>query len=189
MIFFAKQVSHVEGLGISPSKAALLIGFMSIASTISRVIFGKFSDHPKVNRLFMTQLAITGFGVTTTLCPVAKDYASLVTIVVFLGLFDGLYVVLIAVVNTDIVGVHKLSAALGSVYGVISITLTVGPPFAGEISAIPVCFITLTQLIKRSFVPFTYRHGIVHDCLRVSRELERTCFLSFSKGSTSILLT
>ena len=107
MIFFAKQVSHVEGLGISPSKAALLIGFTSIASTISRVIFGKFSDHPKVNRLFMTQLAITGFGVTTTLCPVAKDYAFLVTIVVFLGLFDGLYVVLIAVVNTDIGGIGK----------------------------------------------------------------------------------
>ena len=81
----------------------------------------------------MTQLATTGFGVTTTLCPVAKDYASLVTIVVFLGLFDGLYVVLNAVVNTDIVRVHKLSAALGSVYGVISITLT----------AIPVCFITV----------------------------------------------
>lgn len=103
--------------------------------------------------MFMTQLAITGFGVTTTLCPVAKDYASLVTIVVFLGLFDGLYVVLIAVVNTDIVGVHKLSAALGSVYGVISITLTVGPPFAGKISALPVCFITVTQLIKRFLCP------------------------------------
>lgn len=131
MILFYKQVNHVEGLGISPSKAALLIGFMSIASTVSRFVFGKFSDHPRVNRLFMTQLAITGFGVTTTLLPVARDYPSLVTAVVFLGLFDGLYVVLIAVLNTDIVGVHKLSAALGSLYGVISLTVTLGPPFAG----------------------------------------------------------
>lgn len=121
----------MEGLGISPSKAALLIGFMSIASTISRFIFGKFLDHPRVNRLFMTQIAITGFGVTTTLCPLAKSYASLIAVVVFLGLFDGLYVVLIAVLNTDIVGVHKLSAALGNLYGVISLTLTLGPPFAG----------------------------------------------------------
>lgn len=121
----------MEGIGISPSKAALLVGFMSIASTISRFVFGKFSDHPKVNRLFMTQMAITGFGVTTTLCPLARSYSSLVTVVVILGLFEGLYVVLIAVLNTDIVGVHKLPTALGSLYGVISLTLTLGPPFAG----------------------------------------------------------
>lgn len=121
----------MEGLGISPSKAALLIGFMSIASIISRFGFGKFSDHPKVNRLFMTQMAIMGFGVTTTLCPLARSYASLVIVVVAMGLFDGLYVVLIAVLNTDIVGVHKLSAALGSLYGVISFTLMLGPPCAG----------------------------------------------------------
>ena len=122
----------MEGLGISPSKAALLIGFMSIASIISRFGFGKFSDHPKVNRLFMTQMAIMGFGVTTTLSPLARSYTSLVVVVVALGLFDGLYVVLIAVLNTDIVGVHKLSAALGSLYGVISFALMLGPPCAGK---------------------------------------------------------
>ena len=87
-----------------------------------------------MNRLFMTQFAILGFGVTTTLCPLAKSYASLVIVVVALGLFDGLYVVLIAVLNTDIVGVHKLSAALGSLYGVISFTLALGPPCAGMTS-------------------------------------------------------
>ena len=85
-----------------------------------------------MNRLFMTQLAITGFGVTTTLTPLARSYASLVAVVVALGLFDGLYVVLIAVLNTDIVGVHKLSAALGSLYGVISFTVMLGPPCAGK---------------------------------------------------------
>lgn len=106
---------------------------MSIASILSRFVFGKFSDHPKVNRLFMTQLAITGFGVTTTLSPLARNYVSLVAVVVALGLFDGLYVVLIAVLNTDIVGVHKLSAALGNLYGVISFTVMLGPPCAGKI--------------------------------------------------------
>lgn len=82
----------------------------------------------------MTQLAILGFGVTTTLSPLARSYASLLTVVVALGLFDGLYVVLIAVLNTDIVGVHKLPAAIGSLYGVISFTLTLGPPFAGTVA-------------------------------------------------------
>ena len=140
----------MEGLGISPSKAALLIGFMSIASTISRLGFGKFSDHPRVNRLFMTQLAILGFGVTTTLSPLARSYASLLTVVMALGLFDGLYVVLIAVLNTDIVGVHKLPAAIGSLYGVISFTLTLGPPFAGTVAVFKIK-ILLVKHTTRSF--------------------------------------
>ena len=128
-------MSHAEGMGIQPSKAGLLVGFMSISSTISRLVLGKFSDHPKVNRLYMTQVAIVGFAVTTTLCPLANSYAALVAVVVALGLFDGLYVVLIAVLNTDIVGVHKLSQALGNLYGVISLPIVLGPPFAGKTSA------------------------------------------------------
>ena len=131
--FAHAQVSHVEGLGVNPSNAALLIGYMSIASTIGRLIFGKFSDHPMVNRLYLTQFAVLGFGVTTTLIPIATSYQSLAAMVVMLGLFDGLYVVLIAVVNTDIVGAHKLSHALGNLYGAISVTITVGPPLAGNV--------------------------------------------------------
>lgn len=126
------QVSLVVGLGISSSKGAILIGFMSISSTISRIVFGRFSDHPRVNRLYMTQLAIIGFGITTALCPIANTYSQFVTVMVMLGLFDGMYVVLIAVVVTDIVGVHKLNQALGNLYGVISVAITAGPPFAGQ---------------------------------------------------------
>ena len=128
---------------------------MSIASTISRLGFGKFSDHPRVNRLFMTQLAILGFGVTTTLSPLARSYASLLTVVVALGLFDGLYVVLIAVLNTDIVGVHKLPAAIGSLYGVISFTLTLGPPFAGTVAIFKIK-ILLVKHTTRSFTLTDY---------------------------------
>ena len=148
----------MEGLGISPSKAALLIGFMSIASTISRLGFGKFSDHPRVNRLFMTQLAILGFGVTTTLSPLARSYASLLTVVVALGLFDGLYVVLIAVLNTDIVGVHKLPAAIGSLYGVISFTLTLGPPFAGTVAIfkIKIVLVNILPALSHSYGLFCF---------------------------------
>lgn len=132
MVLPCLQVSLVGGLGISSSKGAMLIGFMSISSTVSRIVFGRFSDHPRVNRLYMTQFAILGFGITTALCPIAKTYSAFVTVMVMLGLFDGMYVVLIAVVVTDIVGVHKLNQALGNLYGVISVAITVGPPLAGK---------------------------------------------------------
>lgn len=128
------QVSHVEGLGITSSRSSLLIGYMSISSTIGRLVFGKFSDHPKVDRLQMTQFAILGYGVVTTLIPIATSYPALIAMVVMLGVFDGLYVVLIVVVNIDIVGAHNLSQALGSLYGVISVTITIGPPLAGIVN-------------------------------------------------------
>lgn len=125
------QINHVEGLGVLPSRAAMLIGYMSIASTISRLVFGKFSDHPKVNRLHLTQFAMMGFGITTTLFPLVRDYVAFVAAVVALGLFEGLYVVLIAVLNTDIVGISMLPRALGGLYGIIAFTITLGPPCAG----------------------------------------------------------
>lgn len=125
-------MSLVVDTGISPSDGAMLIGYMSISSTLSRIVFGRFSDHPRVNRLYMTQFAIVGFGAMTFLCPLVKTYRAFVAVMVMLGLFDGMYVVLIAVVVTDIVGVHKLNQALGNLYGVISFAVTAGPPFAGR---------------------------------------------------------
>lgn len=68
----------------------------------------------------------------TLLCPIVKTYSAFVTVMVMLGLFEGMYVVLIAVVITDIVGVHKLNQALGNLYGIISFAITAGPPFAGK---------------------------------------------------------
>ena len=73
-----------------------------------------------------------GFGITTTILPLVRQYEAFVAAVVMLGLFEGLYVVLIAVLNTDIVGVGQLPRALGGLYGVISLSIIVGPPAAGE---------------------------------------------------------
>ncbi|EDO35653.1 predicted protein, partial [Nematostella vectensis] len=101
---YVHMVSHVVSFGIPTSDAALLIGYMSISSTISRIIFGRFSDHPCVNRLYMTQFAIVGFGITTTLCPIAREYGSFAVVMVMLGLFDGIYVVLITVLVMSIIG-------------------------------------------------------------------------------------
>ncbi|XP_032231462.2 monocarboxylate transporter 10 isoform X2 [Nematostella vectensis] len=118
---YVHMVSHVVSFGIPTSDAALLIGYMSISSTISRIIFGRFLDHPCVNRLYMTQFAIVGFGITTTLCPIAREYGSFAVVMVMLGLFDGIYVVLITVLVMSIIGADKLNMALENL----------GPPVAG----------------------------------------------------------
>lgn len=70
-------------------------------------------------------------AVTCTLCPVAQNYTGLVVYAVFFGLFDGCFVLLLAITTSDIVGPEKLPAALGGLYGVLAFPMTFGPPLAG----------------------------------------------------------
>lgn len=70
-------------------------------------------------------------SVTTTLCPLARDYTGLVIYALGFGAFDGCFVLLIAITTSDIVGAGRLPQALGGLYGVTSLPLIFGPPLAG----------------------------------------------------------
>ncbi|XP_073247275.1 monocarboxylate transporter 10-like [Porites lutea] len=52
---FIHLPNFAEILGVPESKASLLIGYLSIASTLSRVLFGFVLNHPRVNRFYVLQ--------------------------------------------------------------------------------------------------------------------------------------
>ena len=54
--FFFLQPNFAEILGVPESKASLLIGYLSIASTLSRVLFGLVLNHPRINRFHVLQV-------------------------------------------------------------------------------------------------------------------------------------
>lgn len=114
------------------SKGAWLIGFLSITSTVGRVFFGKISDLKFVNRLYMYQFSIFAIGLTTLLCPLANNYAGLVSYALIFGFFDGCFVGQVAVITADIVGHEKLSQAVGNMFGTLAIPMSLGPPLAGK---------------------------------------------------------
>ena len=70
-------------------------------------------------------------AVTCTLCPLARDYTGLILYAVGFGVFDGCFILLIAITISDVVGRNRLSQALGTLYGVISLPVIFGPPLAG----------------------------------------------------------
>lgn len=70
-------------------------------------------------------------AVACTLCPLAQNYTGLVLFAVGFGVFDGCFVLLLAITTSDIVGPEKLPVALGGLYGVIAFPMTFGPPLAG----------------------------------------------------------
>lgn len=48
------------------------------------------------------------------------------------GLFDGCLSVMIGLVTHDIVGRQMMAKAVGTLYGIVAIPMTVGPPMAGR---------------------------------------------------------
>ena len=77
------------------------------------------------------QVSFVMMAVTCTLCPLARDYTGLILYAVGFGVFDGCFILLIAITINDVVGRNRLPQALGTLYGVISLPVIFGPPLAG----------------------------------------------------------
>ncbi|KAL9965736.1 hypothetical protein ACROYT_G029578 [Oculina patagonica] len=128
--------THASYLNIPESQASFLIGFLSVGSLFGRLFFGHFSDYRWVNRLYLYQTALLIMAVTTTLCPLATSYGGLIVYTILFGIFDGVFVALIAVLTGDIVGFNKLPSALGFLYLVFSVPIMTGSLIAGFLSEI-----------------------------------------------------
>ena len=126
------QVKYADDLGIPPSKGSWLVGFLSIMSTVGRVIFGKLCEMRCVNKLYVYQFSLFAIGLSTVICPITESYAGLVAYSVVFGFFDGCFVGQVAVITGDIAGKKRLSQAIGNMFGVVAIPMSLGPPVAGK---------------------------------------------------------
>ena len=117
--------------GVPMNKASLLIGFMSVSSTIGRLFFGHIADSKRINRLYMYQISLLGIGVANTLCPLLVNFPGLLVYCTLFGFFEGCYVCQCAVLTGDIVGAERMATGVGTLFGIKSIPLTLGPPLAG----------------------------------------------------------
>lgn len=117
--------------GVPMKKASLLIGFMSVSSTFGRLFFGKIADSRRINRLYVYQISLLGIGVANTLCPVMVSFPGFLIYCTIFGFFEGCYVCQCAVLTGDIVGRERMALGVGTLFGIKSIPLTLGPPLAG----------------------------------------------------------
>lgn len=127
----SNQVKYADDLGIPPSKGSWLVGFLSIMSTVGRVIFGKICELQCINKLHVYQLSVFIIGISTIICPITEGYAGLLVYSLVFGFFDGCFVGQVAVITGDIAGRSKLSQAIGNMFGVVAIPMMLGPPVAG----------------------------------------------------------
>ena len=123
---------YAEDLGINPTKASFLIGYMSVSSTVGRLFFGKLADLKYLNRMYIYQTGFLMMSVSFFVLPEANGYPAFVLYSIAFGFFEGCYVVLIPVMVNEIVGPSKMSYGLGSMFTIMAFPMTIGPPIAGQ---------------------------------------------------------
>ena len=121
-----------ESVGIPSTQGALLVGYFAVAQTVGKIFFGKLGDSSRVSRLTLTQISLLVMAVAACLCPLAQSHTALLTYSLVSGLFDGCLSVMIGLVTHDIVGRQMMAKAVGTMYGIVAIPMTVGPPMAGR---------------------------------------------------------
>lgn len=114
------------------TQGALLVGYFALAQTFGKILFGKLADTSRVSRLTLTQIALLVMAVAACLCPLAQSHSALLTYSLVSGLFDGCLCVMVGLVTHDIVGRQMMAKAVGTMYGIVAIPMTIGPPMAGK---------------------------------------------------------
>ena len=126
-------MAYANDIGVPPSKGSLLVMLLGGFTATGRILFGKVMEWGYLNRLNMHQLSMVLTGTAAMLLPLIKTFSGLVCYVIFVGLVDGCYVVLLPVLTTTLVGSGSDSVlAWGYLTMVTSITYTLGPPVAGQ---------------------------------------------------------
>lgn len=104
---------------------------LAITSGLGRLLFGYIADRPKINRVMLQQIAVGLIGVSTMLMPLTKSYFIIIIFVLLIGLFDGCFISMIGPIAIDICGPDGASQAIGFLFGLCALPLTIGPPAAG----------------------------------------------------------
>lgn len=137
MVFFANYIPYVylirfgESIGVPSSQGALLVGYLALAQTFGKILFGKLADFQRLSRQTLTQIGLLVMAVATCLCPLARSHLALLMYSLVSGTCDGCFCVMVGLLTHEIVGREMMAKAVGTMYGVVSIPMTIGPPLAG----------------------------------------------------------
>ena len=110
----------------------MLVGTIAISQTVGKIVYGRISDIPRVNRLNLFQMCLLVCSVMTTLLPTFTSFGSLMAYCVIFGLHDGCFVVHIAILTGDVAGRNNMTPAFGLMYMFAAVPLILGPPVAGK---------------------------------------------------------
>ncbi|KAI3363383.1 hypothetical protein L3Q82_012004 [Scortum barcoo] len=126
-------VPYALSVGVEHQQAAFLMSIFGVCGIVGNISFGWITDRKclKRYRMLCYLVALGMEGLCCTIIPLLHSFPLLVPFSVIYGYFDGVYVALIPVVTSDVVGPTFLTSALGVVYFLHAIPYLVSPPIGG----------------------------------------------------------
>lgn len=79
---------------------------IGITSGLGRLLFGFIADLPRVDRIYLQQASFVFIGLMTMIIPLVDSFVLLLSITLFMGLFDGCFISLLGPIAYDICGPH-----------------------------------------------------------------------------------
>ena len=126
IVFLSPMAQHI---GISPARAAALVGAIGIASTGSRILFGLIAD--RVGVLFAYKATTVTMWLGFLIWLPARSFGSLLVVALVFGAGYGGIIALGPALLGTYFGVEGLGAASGTMQTGPSVGALLGPPLAG----------------------------------------------------------
>ncbi|NXU95156.1 MOT10 protein, partial [Xiphorhynchus elegans] len=126
---YVHLMNHVKDRFGDTVPEEVLLLCLGITSGVGRLIFGRVADYvPGAKKIYLQSLLSLFLSMMIPLCHV---FGALIAVCLFMGLFDGCFICIMAPIAFELVGAQDVSQAIGFLLGLMSVPMTVGPPIAG----------------------------------------------------------
>ncbi|XP_062980851.1 monocarboxylate transporter 10 [Elgaria multicarinata webbii] len=131
---YVHLLNHVkERIGKDVPDVTLLL-CLGITSGVGRLLFGRIADYiPGAKKVYLQVISFFFIGLMSMMIPLCQSFGGLIAVCLFMGLFDGCFISIMAPIAFELVGAEHVSQAIGFLLGFMSIPMTAGPPIAGKL--------------------------------------------------------
>jgi len=117
--------------GLTKSESALLISLIGFFNTGGRIVSGAVTDHPKVDALFMTFLALSWGAVCPFLMTFCYDFWSYTVVCIMFGVSLSAWPAVTSSMLVEMLELSLLTSAFGVLTCMRGAGAFLGPPLAG----------------------------------------------------------
>jgi len=138
LLYISYDIPYVYGpvraahLGMSDSRASVLVSIIGLFSTVGQVLMGYLGDRTYMDILIFYNTMTSIAGLVTLVMPLAISFVSLSTLCAAYGFFISANFALTTVILVDLLGMEQLTNSFGIVSLAQGIANLVGPPLAGN---------------------------------------------------------
>ncbi|XP_074166192.1 monocarboxylate transporter 10 [Sminthopsis crassicaudata] len=129
---YVHLMNHIKERFAEESNKEITLMCIGITSGIGRLVFGRIADFvPGVKKVYLQVISFFFIGLMSMMIPLCNVFGALIAVCLFMGLFDGCFISIMAPIAFELLGAQDVSQAIGFLLGFMSIPMTVGPPIAG----------------------------------------------------------